>query len=364
MSERVDPDLVGLHVVFTGALEEMTRAEAERQARELGAVVGSSVSKKTQVLVAGARVGATKLNAAQRHGVRILTEADWLELVSRVVSPQAGGEIVDRPVTSTEVAGGVVDLGPGGSMRLVEIPAGRFLMGSPESEADRWDDETQHEVTISKAFWLGQTPVTQAQWQAVMGSNPSRFKGPNRPVEQVTWFDAVHFCNVLSELAGLTPHYRVASIRRGDEGGIIDAEVELIEGANGYRLPTEAEWEYACRAGTTTAFSFGDDESMLAKHAWFDENSGFGTHPVATKRSNAWGLFDMHGNVWDWCSDWYDAYPSGAVTDPQGPRSGTLRVLRGGSWFGFSRPCRAAFRLGRGPAGRDCDFGFRVARTP
>jgi len=258
---------------------------------------------------------------------------------------------------------------------MVQIPAGTFMMGSRGALLRRRDvdDDRHHSVTLTKAFWLGQTPVTQAQWQAVMGTNPSYFEGnPNHPVEQVSWYDAIEFCNRLTAMAneadarlGLTPCYRISKIQRrgGQDGSIRSAEVELIEGANGYRLPTEAEWEYAYRAGTTTAYSFGDDESMLAKHAWFDENSGESTHPVATKRSNAWGLFDMHGNVWEWCSDWYYVYPSGAVTDPQSPRSGAGRVLRGGSGDILSRRCRAAFRVSVGPAGRYSNVGFRVART-
>ena len=236
-------------------------------------------------------------------------------------------------------AGGVLDLGSGVSMRFVEIKPGRFMMGSPASEQDRDGDETQHAVTISKPYWLGQTEVTQAQWQAVMGSNPSRFKGDlTRPVEQVSWNDAVEFCRRLSQKTGMT-----------------------------FRLPTEAEWEYACRAGTTTAYSFGNDASSLGEYGWFDGNAGFSTKPVATRKPNAWGLYDMHGNVWEWCSDWYGNYPSGAVSDPQGPVSGTGRVLRGGSWLNRSNLCRASFRFGLEPGLDNCafgDLGFRAARTP
>jgi formylglycine-generating enzyme required for sulfatase activity len=229
----------------------------------------------------------------------------------------------------------VVDLGSGVSMRLIEIQPGRFMMGSPASEAGRNDDEPQHSVTITKAFWLGQTEVTQAQWQAVMGSNPSHSQGnPNHPVEQVSWNDAQEFCRRLSQKTGLT-----------------------------FRLPTEAEWEYACRAGTTTAYSFGNDAGRLGEYAWFKENSGGSTKPVATRKPNAWGLHDMHGNVWEWCSDWYGEYPSGAATDPQGPRSGSGRVLRGGSWSRYS-DCRAANRNGNVPGSRNSLYGFRVARTP
>jgi formylglycine-generating enzyme required for sulfatase activity len=272
---------------------------------------------------------------------------------------------------------------------MVQIPAGTFMMGSPEDKTPRRDNEVQHSVTLTKAFWLGQTPVTQAQWQAVMGTNPSWFKsqstgdddGWSRPVEQVTWYDAIEFCNRLTAIVnrrdarlGLTPCYRISKIEREEGGGqigigpIVSAEVELIAGANGYRLPTEAEWEYACRAGTMTAYSFGDDDRMLAKHAWFRENSGFGTHPVATKRSNAWGLFDMHGNVEEWCWDRYGENPRGAVTDPQGQRRSSrrfsARVLRGGGWNGVSQCCRAADRIPDDPDSRGRNFGFRVARTP
>jgi formylglycine-generating enzyme required for sulfatase activity len=266
---------------------------------------------------------------------------------------------------------------------MVQIPAGTFMMGSPEDQVYRHGRGTQHEVTLSKAFWLGQTPVTQAQWQAVMGTKPSLFvsqstgddDGWSRPVECVTWYDAIEFCNWLTAMANradarlaLTPCYRVSAITRewelGQSARIVSAKVEVIKGADGYRLPTEAEWEYACRAGTTTAYSFGDDESMLAKHAWVGENSGECTHPVATRRSNAWGLFDMHGNVNEWCWDWYGEHPRGVVTDPQGPRSGSSRVFRGSSWGGCSQSCRAATRNYDVPGDRDSSTGFRVARTP
>jgi len=232
----------------------------------------------------------------------------------------------------------VVDLGSGVSMRFIEIKPGRFMMGSPESERGRDDDETQHEVMISKAYWLGQTEVTQAQWQAVMGSDPSRFTGnPSHPVEGVSWNDAQEFCRRLSQKTGMT-----------------------------FRLPTEAEWEYACRAGTTTAYSAGDDPSRLSEYAWFTGNTGgmAGTKPVATRKPNAWGLHDMHGNVWEWCSDWYGNYSSRSVTDPQGPRSGTGRVLRGGSWVDYSGYCRASARVASNPGVDGVNYGFRAARTP
>jgi formylglycine-generating enzyme required for sulfatase activity len=234
----------------------------------------------------------------------------------------------------------VVELPGDVSVELEQIPAGTFKMGSPETEAGHFKDETLHEVTISKPFYLGKYPVTQSQWQAVMGSNPSYFKGPQRPVEEVSWEDAVEFCRKLSEL----PEEKAA-------GRV-------------YRLPTEAEWEYACRAGSQTAYSFGDDARLLKDFAWFSDNSNSQTHPVGQKKPNAWGLYDMHGNVWEWCGDWYGDYPRGSATDPTGPKERSYRVLRGGCWFFSAELCRAAYRNGIGPTYSDIILGLRLARVP
>jgi formylglycine-generating enzyme required for sulfatase activity len=213
-------------------------------------------------------------------------------------------------------------LGGGITMKLVLIPAGKFTMG---------EGNDQHEVTLSKPFYVGVTEVTQAQYQAVMGTNPSNFKGETNPVDQVSWIDATEFCKKLSEKT-----------------------------RQAVRLPTEAEWEYACRAGTATAYSFGDADSALGDYAWYGSNSGNTTHPVGQKKPNAWGLYDMHGNVWEWCADWYGSYPTGAVTDPQGAASGTSRVLRGGSWFYNPSDCRSANRNGLTPDFRIINLGLRV----
>jgi formylglycine-generating enzyme required for sulfatase activity len=233
-------------------------------------------------------------------------------------------------------------------MKLVLIPKGTFMMGSPTSEEGRVGNETQHDVTISKDYYLGVYEVTQAQYEKMMGKNPSRFQGDNlrgdslrrdstnHPVEQVSWEDAVDFCKKLSDLPEEKKAGRV------------------------YRLPTEAEWEYACRAGSKTAYSFGEGSKSLGDYAWFDQNSNRQTHPVGEKKANAWGLYDMHGNVWEWCSDWYGQYPKGAVSDPVGTRDGSPRVFRGGSWYDHFEYCRSARRLGYFPSGRD-DFGLRVA---
>ena len=222
-----------------------------------------------------------------------------------------------------------LDLGNAITMKLILIPAGKFLMG---------DGKDQYEVVISKPFYMGVTEVTQAQYEAVMGmgTNPSNFKGATNPVETVSWNDATAFCKKLSEKT-----------------------------RQAFRLPTEAEWEYACRAGTKTRYSFGDSDSVLGDYAWVGINSDGKTHPVGQKKPNAWGLYDMHGNVYEWCADWFGSYSGGASTDPQGAASGKLRVLRGGAWRGIdplSRRC--AFRGRNDPAGRQDVHGFRCARTP
>ena len=351
-------------------------------------------------------------------------------------------------------------------MKLRLIPAGEFMMGSPGTESDRGDNETQHRVTLTKPFYMGVTEVTQEQYQKVMGTNPSYFKGPQNPAEKVSWADAVEFCGKLSAM----PAEKTAG--------------------HVYRLPTEAEWEYACRSGTTTAYGFGDDASRhgeehvaphggtlvelgdhqyhaeiawdekaktitlyvldgeaekavpisaielvlyvdtddegtpyklvakpqpgdgddgkssrfvttdkdafekyhdddsarggielsigektyevgvtheehdLGDYGWFEGNSDSSTHPVGEKKPNAWGLYDMHGNVWEWCQDRPGNYPSGSATDPTGATSGSRRVDRGGSWDNYDAwYCRSAYRGGYAPEGRSSILGFRVLRS-
>ena len=231
-------------------------------------------------------------------------------------------------------------------MKLVLIPKGSFKMGLSEYLEVLARGELQHEVTISKDYYLGVTEVTQGQYEKVMGTNhPSYFQkrvigksdSSMYPVERVSWEDAVEFCKQLSELP------------------------EEKKAGRDYRLPTEAEWEYACRAGSKTAYSFGADSRSLGDYAWFGENSGGQTHPVGEKKANAWGLYDMHGNVWEWCSDWYGEYSKSAVSDPVGPKEGSSRVFRGGSWGIEAAICRSAFRGGSVPSDRYDGLGFRVA---
>jgi formylglycine-generating enzyme required for sulfatase activity len=214
---------------------------------------------------------------------------------------------------------------------LLPIAAGTFLQGSEREPPIR-------EVTLTRPFHIGAVPVTQAQWEAVTGSNPSAFRGPDRPVEQVSFDDCGAFLERLN-----------------------------ASGEGTFRLPTEAEWEYACRAGGTGTFCFGDDEGQLGEYGWTSANSGGQTQPVGRKRPNAWGLHDVHGNVWEWCQDWWDDYPDGPVTDPLGSQPPALiraRVFRGGCWRGGADFAASAHRGGRGPAYRASILGLRLVFVP
>ena len=230
---------------------------------------------------------------------------------------------------------------------FVWIPAGRFTMGSPANEQDRHADEgPQMIVTLTRGFFMGSREVTQGEYQVVVGGNPSFFTGDlNLPVEQVSWIDATDYSGRLTEqerTAGRLPLGWV------------------------YRLPTEAEWEYAARAGTTTRFSFGDDlgYGLLGQYAWYGDNSGNTIHAVAGKRPNRWGLYDMNGNVWEWCSDWHGNYPGGTVKDPHGAATGEERIIRGCSWDNGAANCRSAGRNSVGPDSRINDVGFRAVLAP
>ena len=244
----------------------------------------------------------------------------------------------DKPLT--------LDLGDGVTMKFVRIEAGKFTMGSPETEKDRSKNEgPQRQVTISSPFYMGVTEVTQSQYKAVMGTQPwegQRYAkaGADNAASYINWDEATAFCVALSKKTGRT-----------------------------VRLPTEAEWEYACRAGTTTAYGFGDDASRFGDYAWYDGNAydkdETYAHPVGAKKPNAWGLYDMHGNVYEWCADWYaDSYANADARDPKGPATGSARVLRGGSWLSIPQRCRAAYRSWGSPDGRDVLIGFRVVVLP
>jgi formylglycine-generating enzyme required for sulfatase activity len=228
----------------------------------------------------------------------------------------------------------VMEIAPGVSMTFCWCPAGDFMMGIPSSEADRVSNEEQVKVTLSKGFWMGKTEVTQAQWLAVMGSNPSNFKGTNLPMESLSWNDAQEFLKKIDPVLAARDRWKTM-------------------------LPTEAQWEYAARAGESWIYSGGDN---LDEVAWHDDNSRSTTNPVGMKKPNAWGMHDMSGNVREWCRDWYDEKLAGGL-DPAGASSGTARVVRGGSWFINAYDCRVAVRSLNYPSASYNDFGFRVVRS-
>ena len=226
---------------------------------------------------------------------------------------------------------------------MVEIKPGKFIMGDKAEP-----DATPHEVSVS-AFFIDKYLVTQELFQKVMGSNPSRWKGDKNPVEQVRWSDAVRFCNKRSELEGLKPCYNLQTW-------------QCDFTANGYRLPTEAEWEYACRAGTTTDYFFGNAPDKLREFAWFEKNAGGKPRPVGQKKPNPWGLHDMVGNVWQWCNDFYkvDYYKESPRQDPRGPATAQNKVVRGGAWRFPDDNCRSGYRYNENPGYADVCFGYDI----
>ena len=246
---------------------------------------------------------------------------------------------------------------------MVRIKGGTFTMGSPVDEPERWDEEIQHQVKVS-SFSIGKYQVTQKEYEEIMGTNPSRFKGDgNLPVESVSWFDAIEYCNKRSQWEGITPAYIIGGSDR-------NRTVTWNRDANGYRLPTEAEWEYACRAGTTTPFNTGNN--ITTKQANYNGNYPYNgnesgeyretTVPVGSFPANRWGLYDMHGNVWEWCWDWYGDYETGVQVDPTGAVSGDYRVERGGSWDDHGQYLRSAYRDRSNPSISYDFIGFRLVR--
>ena len=280
--------------------------------------------------------------------------ADGLVLDTPKFTLKKGGEVKVRVTLGRNDVPKMADVITNSiGMKLVRIAAGMFKMGSPKGEGSS-DEEPQHEVEITKPFYMGAYTVTQAEYKEVMGENPSYFSasgggkdkviGMNTskfPVETVSWEDATKFCEK------------------------VNAMEKEKEAKREYRLPTEAEWECACRAGTTTKYHSGDDEDDLKRVGWYDANSDGWPHEVGAKKANAWGLYDMHGNVWQWCADWYDSdyYGKSHVRDPE-CLIGTRRVLRGGSWVDNAGYCRAAFRSFIAPGDRDYFIGFRVVCVP
>ena len=269
-----------------------------------------------------------------KHHVVVLSLLLILSNSCKRKAPEDSAKAPSPSVGESETASGV---------EMVRLAGGQFLMGD-EDEIDA----VPHEVVLSP-FYIDKNLVIQAEYERVMGENPSRWKAGNNPVEQVRWSDAVRYCNKRSELEGLEPCY--------------DLETWQCDfKANGYRLPTEAEWEYACRAGTETAYYFGDNPSELSDHAWFEDNSGGKPRPVGGKPANPWGLHDMHGNVWQWCNDFYlvDYYQQSPEKDPRGPETGETKVVRGGAWKFSAESCQSGYRYHENPGYADVCFGYDI----
>jgi formylglycine-generating enzyme required for sulfatase activity len=285
-------------------------------------------SRRNQRLAAGAIAVAALLGVAWFTNVQAEAQKKLMAGIAR-----ARAEAWKQPHGSRAGEERVFEIAEGVKLMMCWIPAGEFVMGSSKDRA-----ATPHTVQITKGFWLSQTEVTQAQWQALMSNDPSSFKGDFLPVESVSWYD---ICG-----------------NEARTGGFLGKLNQLQSNGGRFDLPTEAQWEYACRAGNTC-----DDDSDLGAKAWYSDNSGERTHPVSRKKANAWGLHDMQGNVWEWCSDWKADYSTSAVFDPTGPSSGSSRVFRGGGWVNNIYYCSVSIRNDYYPSDRYYYIGFRVARS-
>ena len=274
----------------------------------------------------------------------IISEADFEELKAEVLKKRDA--LISYGIIDATPAAGESEL-----VELVLIPAGEFMMGALPDDGDAGDHEKpRHKVEITKDFYVGKYPVTQKLWEAVMGNNPSEFKGEDRPVEEVSWFDCVAFCNKLSEQEGKQPVYTIDG-----------KNVSCNWNANGYRLLSEAEWEYAARANQNFLYS-GSNNS--AEVAWYEDNPGKQTHPVGQKKPNGFGLYDMSGNVWEWVWDWYGDYSTENQSNPTGAPTGSARVNRGGGWNDVEGVLRVSDRGWGDPPFRYYDLGFRLGRSP
>jgi Uncharacterized conserved protein len=281
----------------------------------------------------------------------------YAELKANDPEAQSLREKIERLTTQT-TSGGIV-------LRL--IPSGKFYMGSHDSdEFMRNNESPQHRVHITNPLYFGIHQITQAQFSSLLGYNPSiSVVHDAHPVDNISWFSAAEFCNKLSETEGFSPYYLINVERRKGNQVIENADVSIL-GGNGYRLPNEAEWEYACRAGTITPWCFGDLVLEVGQYAWYYDNAQLETHPVGEKKPNAWGLCDMHGNVMEWCNDWYcDSFYQQDIPedDPAGPDDGIARVLRGGAWQFGAEATRSAYRNSASPDTSSNIIGFRVVRN-
>jgi formylglycine-generating enzyme required for sulfatase activity len=346
--------LGGGHGVFFYHILEGIRGKAANENGDvtwgrLAEFVSENVAKAVPVIIGG---------GAEQHPHELKSGVGVIALARITVRPKPMPEPMPKPEPAPETPGtfsgtraGQTRKDNGLNTTLVWIPPGDFTMGSPKEEKDRSDDENQVQVTLTKGFWLGQHEVTQAEWQRVMLNTPWRGEkyvkeGDDYPATCMSWDDAIRFCEKLTET---------------------ERDVGRLPERWKYTLPTEAQWEYACRGGTKSRFSFGDDDSELTEYAWFTKNADDAgekyAHQVGQKKPNPWGLNDMHGNVWEWCRDVYAKELPGG-TDPEVFVGGSGRVDRGGSWYDTARSCRSAYRSGFTPDSRDYYLGFRVAAVP
>jgi len=316
-----DEDLLNRHVASQFAAAKAKAADAQAKsstalfAEATGALKDAVATAKTKENAAKAVPVLARLDTALASGNKFAVSQVMGELEDLIPGDTRMPSLRQKANALPWPKEASIDLGADVKLEMVMLRNGSFQMGEKQST---------HKVTITKPFYLGKFEVTQEQWERVMGSNPSNFKGAKNPVEQVSWEDCQTFIRKLGEKV---PGYT-------------------------FRLPTEAEWEYACRAGSSSEYCYGDDAGGLGEYAWYDGNSGSKTHPVGEKKPNAWGLYDMHGNVWEWCQDWYGNLDSNAATDPVGPSSGSYRVLRGGSWYDDAALCRSASRSSVDPSYR------------
>jgi formylglycine-generating enzyme required for sulfatase activity len=332
--------------LLKAASEARKKAEAKKKAE-----LEAKKEAETAALLKAASEARKKAEAKKKAELEAKSKTEPLATVKpeaeKVIEIDSKTEDRVKEITQAEAKAGPGKnsfTAPNG-IKFIYISAGTFTMGSSKDESGRYDNETQHQVTLTQGFYMQITEVTQGQWRGLMGNNPSFFNGcgDDCPVEQVSWNDAQQFIWRLNQL----------------------------EGADKYRLPTEAEWEYACRAGNTSAFASGEitaleceDGTGLDEVAWFCGNSAKTIHPVAKKKPNAWGLYDMHGNVSELCQDWYGEYPPDRITDPKGPASGIDRTVRGGGWKSQARHCRSACRGAVSSGQKIYDVGFRLVMMP
>ena len=305
-------------------------------------------------IAAGVKAGGAGVSAGGSQTCSVSSEGEVAVAFKTVPAGAVFGVVAAAPVAPPAPVSGGGDSWTGASgYAMRRVPAGRYVVGSPVGEAERGDDEAQHSVVLTHAVWMGATEVTQGQYRAVMGENPSGFSacGDSCPVEKVSWLDAVRYANALSAREGLESCYEVSGERVTWPRGVA---------CSGYRLPTESEWEVAARGGGSGVYAGGNELGSLG---WYGENSGERTHAVGEKAANGYGLYDMSGNVWEWVWDVYGEYPLGEVTDPQGPRDGAVRVGRGGGFASADGLARVAVRGYQAP--QDCgdSLGFRLAKS-